>query len=459
VLSEIVTTVRKVREFRRNERLPRPQFEALRLERFRRLARHVDRHSPYYAQIIRERGIDVDRCVPGDFPLLTKSMLMANFDRIVTDRRITKHGVTAFLARSTDPNELFLDRYHVVHTSGSSGEVGYFVYSHGDWARGRAQGHRSRGVPPKQKKGLRRYRMAFYGATGGHYVGVSMMSAAKRGTARFVLDVGIFEVNSPLPGTIEQLNAFQPDFIHGYTNALKVLAGKQREGALRLTLGGIEAGGEGMSPADKALLEDAFGCEAFSRYGCTEHLLMGVSIAGSSSMMLYDDDLIYEFYDDHSVVTNLFNYTLPLIRYRMSDILRPLPNSDSASPYPIIDSLVGRTEMVPMFVNDDGVEDSISPIALGVLFLPGVMRYQMHLLGPDSFRFLVCLDPASGPAQRAESIALTRERLRTLLDRKKMTGVIFEVVVVDDLPANPRSRKFQLVVDARGGGPVAAAAA
>ena len=44
---------------------------------------------------------------------------------------------------------------------------------------------------------------------------------------------------------------------------------------------------------------------------------------GSSNIVLHDHDLIYEFYPDHSVVTNMFNETLPLIRYRMADILRP----------------------------------------------------------------------------------------------------------------------------------------
>ena len=62
--------------------------------------------------------------------------MMANFDGIVTDRRITKQGIAEFLSRSTDPNELLFDEFRVLHTSGTSGEVGYFVYSKPDWYRG-----------------------------------------------------------------------------------------------------------------------------------------------------------------------------------------------------------------------------------------------------------------------------------------------------------------------------------
>src|ERR1700754_3116115 len=71
--------------------------EAHRLEKFRKLARYANEHSAYYRDIIAERGIDMATCTPEDFPVLDKTLLMSNFDRIVTDPRITKQGVTDFL--------------------------------------------------------------------------------------------------------------------------------------------------------------------------------------------------------------------------------------------------------------------------------------------------------------------------------------------------------------------------
>jgi phenylacetate-coenzyme A ligase PaaK-like adenylate-forming protein len=50
------------------------------LAKFRALVRHANACAPYYAKIIRERAINPDTCVPMDFPVLTKSALMANFD-------------------------------------------------------------------------------------------------------------------------------------------------------------------------------------------------------------------------------------------------------------------------------------------------------------------------------------------------------------------------------------------
>lgn len=440
----------KAREHRRNARLTRAELESRKLNKFRSLARHAQKHSPYYARIVNDRGIDIDSCEPGDFPLLTKSALMANFDELVTDRRLTKHAIGEFLSRSKDPSDRFLNKYRVIHTSGSSGEVGYFVYSPADWARmgmGRRPGQPR---PVRRRRRSGRFKLAFYGATDGHYAGVTATSAVKRNPIlRLFVEVGIYEINTPLSQTIDALNEFRPDYLTGYTTALKILAEKQREGVLRLEPTGILTSGEVTTNADRALLEQAFGCGVTNSYACSEHLLMGYSWPGSSDMVLYDDDLIFECHDDHSVVTNLFNYTLPLIRYRMSDVLRPIPDASRYAPYLAIRSLVGRNELLPLFKNGDGTEDFVSPHTINEIFVPGVNRFQMHLLSDTSFRFMICVDPLLDPEQRAACrVGMTR-RLREILDRKSMANVSFEVIETDDLPVNPKTRKFQLIVDAR----------
>jgi phenylacetate-CoA ligase len=447
--STLLTLISKARERRRVERMTRPELEAFKLDKFRRLVRYAAARSPYYARIARERGIDVDTCVPSDFPVLTKTELMANFDDIVTAEGVTKRAITDFLSTSKDPAELFRGKYRVVHTSGSSGEVGYFVYSEEDWLRGWSLGRRRRQPSrPRRKRGLRRFRLAFYGATDGHYAGVSAVKSLDRSFARLFVDVGIYEVNDPLPQSLEALNAFEPDFLIGYTTALKILAAKQREGLLRLNLIGIGASGEATTEADRALLERTFGCGVTNTYGSSEHLGMGVQFPGEREMVLYDDELIFEFFEDHSIVTNLFNYTLPLIRYRMADVLRPV-DSDEHAPYLAIEALVGRNELQPVFVNDDGAQDFVSPHTINEIFVPGVNRFQLHWLGPNAFRFLVCLDPLLDEAARAVCRAALEDRLGEILARKRMTKVRFDVVAVDDLPVNPKTRKFQLVVDAR----------
>jgi phenylacetate-CoA ligase len=428
----------------------RAKLEALKAQKFRALVRHANAHAPYYAAIIRERSIAVERCTPADFPVLTKSMLMANFDAIVTDRRVSKHKVGEFLSRSLDPKELLFD-LTVMHTSGTSGEVGYFLYAPCDHARLRAAAFRNRKLfrrafPLRWR--MRRARIAFYGATGGHFAGVTGVTSMQRGLAKVFLKARAFEVNSPLPAIIEQLNDFQPDVLSGYTTALKMLCGEQRAGKLKIQPRIVSATGEMVTKADLDYLSASFGgAIASSLYACTEHLMLGISNPDGESMTLIDDNLIFEFYDDHSLITNLYNYTMPLIRYRMSDILRPI--SAPQARYIVIQNLVGRTEQMPAFLNAAGVQDFISPHTINEIFVDGVTRFQMQLTSLTSFSFPICLDAGLDNAARAKAVEGVKARLVEILAQKGLSNVTFEVPVVTEIPLNARTRKFQLIVSRR----------
>ena len=393
MLAEAMIRWRKGREHRRAAGMTRAELEAVKLGKFRQLVRHARDHSPYYRRIIAERGIDVAICTPADFPVLTKTLLMQHFDEIVTVPGITKSAIAEFLTRSHDPTELFLGRYRVIHTSGSSGEVGYFVYSPRDWASGAVM--RRLGGRPGRKPGAKgKFRLAYYAAVDGHYAGVTLVSAIKSSIARLFVDLKLFEVNDPLPETLKQLNDFQPEVLIGYTTALKILAGEQRRGALKLErVVNITTAGEVTTPADIALLGETFGCQVVNSYGCSEHLGMGASPPNSDKIVLYDNELVFELLPDHTLITNLFNYTLPLIRYRMADVLRPT-DSGKHAPYLVIESLVGRNELQPVFRNRNGVEDFISPHTINEIFVAGVTRFQLELTSETDFRFMIVLDPA-----------------------------------------------------------------
>ncbi|MGD2132751.1 MAG: hypothetical protein PVI23_08160, partial [Maricaulaceae bacterium] len=231
---------------------------------------------------------------------------------------------------------------------------------------------------------------------------------------------------------------------------LKTLAEKQREGALKLSLQAVGAAGEAVTKADIAVLEEAFHAEASSGYGCSEHLFMGFANPDNETMTLPQHDLMYELRDDCTIVTNLFNYTEPLIRYRMSDVLEPVADGDADPRELTIKTLVGRTELTPAFRTADGDEDYISPHTINEIFVPGVTRFQLHLTGDASFVFLAQLDSSLDQAGRDAAIAGLERRLKEILSDKALENVDFEVRVVDEIALDPRSRKFKLIVDDRG---------
>ena len=386
----------------------RAELDLLKLEKFRALVRHANAHAPYYASVIRERAIDVDTCIPSDFPVLTKSILMANFDDIVTDRRLSRKVVSDFLTRSSDPKDRLFNEFTVMHTSGTSGEVGYFLYAPADYKRMNADRQRNgktvRDFLRRRSNRLRRVRLAFYGATGGHYAGVSSLASMQRGLMRLFVRAAAFEVNTPLPNVIAGLNDFQPEILFGYTTALKMLAEEQRAGRLHIRPIAIMASGEVTTGNDMKMLSAAFGgATALSIYACTEHMGLGFSNPDGDTMTLMDDNLVFELHADHTLITNLFNFTMPLIRYRMSDILQQVSAPDAR--HIVIRNLVGRSELMPTFRNRAGASDFLSPHTINEIFVKGVTRFQMRLTGPTSFLFPVCVEPGMDEAARAAAIA------------------------------------------------------
>jgi phenylacetate-CoA ligase len=129
-------------------------------------------------------------------------------------------------------------------------------------------------------------------------------------------------------------------------------------------------------------------------------------------------------------------------------VMRPMAQTNPTSPYLVIESLVGRSNQVPRFITRDGKEDFFHPINLDTILAPGVMRFQMQVVSKTRFLFKVMLAPSLDAAQRSQSIAAVHQQLREMIDQKLMHNVTFEVVPADDLPLDPRTRKFQLVVDA-----------
>jgi phenylacetate-coenzyme A ligase PaaK-like adenylate-forming protein len=423
-----------------NERRSRASLERHQIVRFRKLVRYLRKHSPYYRDLIAERKINVTACVPTDFPVLTKTELMRNFDRISTDSRVTRAGVADFLERSRDPFELYRDAFYVLHSSGSSGEVGFFVFSKEDWSRGVAPGLRF--VPLRLKK----QRLIFFGVSTEHVAGVNFALTCSRSLLKLLYDVRTFDINSPLGSIVEELNRFQPDIVMGYASAIGMLAECQKRGELHIRPRSVQSSGEVVRAADRALVEEAFGVPMLNIYTCSEHLITGYGRSGFGGMYLFEDELFFELMPDHILVTNLFNYTLPLIRYRMGDVMIEVPDPDPVYPFRKIKEEFGRSEQIPYFRNAAGKIDFLSPHAINALQLNGVKRFQLVVKDKTSCLIRVCPAEGLSDAARRGAIADVRAKMSEVLVAKNMGNVAVAIEEVDDLPVDPRTGKFRLIV-------------
>ena len=427
-------------EHKRNARRSGAGIAVRQRHKFRRLMAYAQRKSPYYRDLISARGISIATCVPEDFPVLTKSGLMENFDNIVTDRRITRDAIADFFAVSKNPSDLFAGKYTVVHTSGTSGEIGYFVYSPTDWSRGMSQTLRINPIRPGKR------RLAFFGATQGHFAGVTFAATSQRSILKLKYDLVTYDVNTPLAAVLEGLNAFQPDILMGYASGLAILAQRQGNGELDISPTWIQSSGEVITSADWALIESTFGVPLLNVYSCTEHLIMGVGTREFGGTYLFEDDLIFELMRDHTMVTNLFNYTLPLVRYRMDDTLERTEDSRKIYPFTKVKDIAGRNEHIPCFTNRHGENDFISPHIINEFIVKNVRRFQLEVVDKTSCIFRVCLERDLSDLGRAKTLRDVETRLREIFAEKDMSNVSRRIEAVDDVLPDARTGKFRLIV-------------
>src|SRR6185436_8724002 len=106
---------------------PAEELLAERTRRLRRLLKVAKEQSPWHRQ--RLRHIDASAFTEArlaEIPPMTKRDVMAHFDQLVTDRRLTLDVAEAHLA-SLQGDAYLLDRYHVNASGGSIGRRSVFV--------------------------------------------------------------------------------------------------------------------------------------------------------------------------------------------------------------------------------------------------------------------------------------------------------------------------------------------
>lgn len=429
----------KVAEYRSNCALSEQQLANARLEKFRALAAYACANSPYYRRIAQARHIDVAACTPTDFPVLDKATLIDQFDAISTDRHVTRAAVERFLRESASSTDLLNDKYFVRQTSGSSGKRLYNVVTPDECAGSLAQLVRRSANGAFEELGP----SAFIGITGDRVSSAAthfLYTAIHSESALIALDVG-----NALADNVNRLNAFQPQRLSGYTSAIVELAREQLAGRLSIRPRFLSCGGETLHENDERVIEQAFGSRPTNVYATTELGIMGIGCG--SEMVLLEDDMIVECQPDCIYATNLRQFSLPLIRYRIDDSLSCIPHRREG-PYRVMSSRMGRSEAAMVFENDEGQPEAINPLALVGLSLKfaGVSRYQFVITGPRSFAFHYRLIDEAAANDKAVVRESARHALADMLKQKAMSRVAFEMVEAQRPVIDAGTGKAALVV-------------
>jgi len=306
---------------------PTEQLESHRTTALRALIAHVKTRSPWHAE--RLAGIDgstVNECHLQSIPPMTKADLMKNFDAIVTDSRLTlSHCVAQLDAQANGAGPLY-GRYTVSRSGGSSGTPATVVFDLDEMAAnaGSALGLIER-WNGRVKVLTRQAKAAVLTSLD------PVLQAQQVGRA---LEGVLLSVDSPTDAIVETLNRARPDVLMTYPSLLPMLAHEARSGRLEISPSLVIGGAEPMLPEHRRATAETWRCALIDGWGSSE---VGVAAVGSGfegGMLLLDDRVIVEPVDEHGrpvtfgtlaakvYVTPLLRYTLPLLRYELTDQIR-----------------------------------------------------------------------------------------------------------------------------------------
>jgi putative adenylate-forming enzyme len=432
MLLKILHTIGQLRQ---HEGWTRSRLAAHQAKSLRRLREFAYTHSPFFQRFhhgLFERPLE-------ELPVLTKSMLMENFDELVTDRSIQLDAVREFSAGRAE-DRLFLDRYHVTATSGSSGQPGFFLFDEPEWLTMVASFARGQEWSGAHVNLLRRRKMVTVASISPWHVSSQVAVTAKSWWTPSIR----IAASDPLETIVERLNDDQPDILIAYASMARILAEEQLAGRLHIHPEQTFTSSEVLTDQTRRRVKAAWGAEPFNQFGATETADIAAEYNRCRHMHLFDDLLIVEVVDEQYrpvpkgttgaklLVTTLFSRTQPLIRYEMNDSIRlGTETCPSGLPFAILENVQGRVEDQLLLPAKTGERVAVQPLVFNrVMDILPISGWQVVQEADDSLTVLL-----SGLRNEMVGATLADTLMQSLLNE----GVNVPSIQIKRVPVIPKT--------------------
>ncbi len=306
-------TLRYWRELERSQWLQPEQLATQQFATLQQLLQHAAQHCPYYRQRWQEAGLRVsDLQCPTDFcrwPVLDKTQVREHRLAMRSER-----PVGPLIAKAT---------------GGSTGVPVHFdldLRSHERRNAAMLRGYGWAGGTPGTKQ--------FY-LWGGPVEQQSRRKAWKDRLYNVIHRrhlVNSFTLNEDsVPRIVREFNRYRPDVVVAYTGPLYQFARSLAERNLRpYPPRALIVGAEQLHGFQRQLIEEVFLAPVFETYGSREFMLIGAECSEHRGLHLTAEQLLVEILDDDGqpmvpgqignvVVTDLYNYGMPFVRYATGD--------------------------------------------------------------------------------------------------------------------------------------------
>ncbi len=462
----LLRTIYYCLRLRRHDKFTPQRVERFQRQQLRKMVRFAQQRSPFFA----EHYAGIDPSAP-DFsiealPPTSKEMLMDNFDRVVTDRRLKLADVQRWVSSPEKVGQWYRGRYVLTTTSGTTGAPGYFVYDRRDWDWIQAFAV-TRGIRFKPsflqfwyyagRILAKKVRVALVSVLSGHFITHVLFRLTPR-IGKLVSRFYFLSVIDPVERLVEQLNEIDPNVLHCYPTVLEVLAHEKLEGRLRIDPWVITCSSEALTQSARAAIAKAFpNAPLFETYGTSEGVNLASECTQHAGLHLNNDLFILEpvRHDgtpveagqagDKLYLSCLFARAMPILRYEISDqtatLTEPCP---CGLPYPLL-QVEGRTDDTLWVDGRDGEPVALPPIPFEALFLgiDDLVQYQLVQAERDLLRIHFRIRAGADEARVADAL---RGRFADYLEQKAVSGDLrVELERVDEIARDPVCGKIRQI--------------
>jgi phenylacetate-CoA ligase len=250
---------------------------------------------------------------------------------------------------------------------------------------------------------------------------------------------------------LQFLRSVDPDILDGYSGAILLMAKEaKRSGANDVHPRVVFGSSDSIDLPSRKFIESVFVSKYLDQYGCAEVNRMAWQCPEQRGYHLDVDSVVTQFIDASDmevsegekgeiVITSLYNFAMPLIRYHLGDVGEPSQETCSCwRTFPLMKSVQGRKDS---FVNlPDG--RLISPYALSV-----GLRFFRFFDSIDQFRiiqkrrdfFVVYLKMNCEVANKELLVKELSAYLTSLLEAEDL-GLVFDIKLVDNIPLSKTGR-------------------
>ena len=351
-----------IREFLDRTTWSREKITEFQEQNLKKLLQYVVIQSPFYRE--RCQYINFDELLLPQLQKIkpsTKKDIMENWNRVVCSTRLSLQIAEDYLNQQREgkeENPFFDDYYYITATGGSSGLRGLFVWDLDYFADVACTAFRYQYDIERRRITEHGNVIAVLTAPSLIHASTPLFSVVIKPTSKayhISADKNILDI-------CQELNALQPTHLIGYSSLIIELAHQSLAGRLHIEPIRVDTNSEPLGQEGREKIREAWGVEVNNMWGSVEMGMLGVESDKHCGLILSEDMLIFEPVDDELrpvkkmkdtrklIMTNLFNFTLPLIRYVVDDTV--LIQDCVHTHYRVVEDIVGRSDDWFLYAND-----------------------------------------------------------------------------------------------------------